>query len=61
MTLQLRTGRAGPHLPLLSLVPLGVCMLLQAAQALCSLCRESLNHQLVQDTHLGYEGQRAHD
>lgn len=51
----------GFHLSFLSVVLLGVGVLLQAVQALCSLCWEPLNHQLVQNTHLGFNGQRAKD
>lgn len=50
----------GFHLAFLALKLLRVRVLLQAAQALCPLGRESLNHQLVQNTHLGFNGQRLH-
>lgn len=50
----------GFHLAFLALKLLCVRVLLQAAQALCPLGRESLNHQLVQNTHLGFNGQRLH-
>lgn len=50
----------GFHLALLALKLLCVRVLLQAAQALCPLGRESLHHQLVQNTYLGFNGQRLH-
>ena len=51
----------GSHLSSLPLVLLCIWMLLQAVQALCSLCWQPLNHQLVQNTHLGFNEQKAED